>query len=249
MRFNGKVVVVTGGNSGIGRASVKAFSEEGAKVAFLGRDQKSIAETLTELEGMHLGFAGDVTSAGDLENFFAAVQSKFGQIDVLFVNAGISKTSTIGDTTEDFFDETFDINVKGSFFSVKKALPLMKDGGSIVFTTSIVSHLGAAQGSVYSASKAALRSLVQCFAAELLPRKIRVNSVSPGPIETPIIERSGLGSVRAAQVKDHLKTLIPMGRLGHGDEVAKAVLFMASEEASFTTGSELMVDGGWTEIR
>ena len=248
-RFAGKVAVITGGNSGIGLATVKLFHQEGARIAFSGRDQRSIDETLRTIPGDHLGFRGDVTSQEDLTRFFEAIGAKFGRIDTLFVNAGISKTSAIETTTEALYDEMFDINVRGAFFTVQKALPLLKDGGSIVVCTSIVSHLGAAHSSIYSATKAALRSFVQCFAAELLPRGIRVNSVSPGPTETPIIGRSGLDEKTVAAVKSHLIQVIPMKRMGKPEEVGRAVLFLASEDASFTTGAELMVDGGWTQMR
>jgi NAD(P)-dependent dehydrogenase (short-subunit alcohol dehydrogenase family) len=248
-RFEGKVAVITGGNSGIGRATARLFQEEGARVAFIGRDQKSIDETLRSLPGDNLGFRGDVTSKDDLIRFFHAVGDQFGRIDTLFVNAGIAKTSEIEAVTEEFYDEMFNINVRGAFFTVQKALPLLKDGASIVMCTSVVSHFGSAQAAVYSGTKAALRSFVQCFAAELLPRGIRVNSVSPGPTETPIIGRSGVDQQTAAAIKSHLAQVVPMKRMANAEEVAKAVLFMASEDASFTTGSELMVDGGWTEMR
>lgn len=197
----------------------------------------------------HLGFRGDVTSQADLKKFFAEIESKFARIDSLFVNAGIAKTSSIEETSEGFFNQTFDINVKGAFFTVQHALPLIKRGGSIVISTSIVSHYGAAQSAIYSGSKAALRSFVQCFAAELMSREIRVNSVSPGPTETPIIARSGIDEASLGAVTAHLKEKIPMKRMGRVDEVAKAVLFLASEDASFTTGAELMVDGGWTQVK
>lgn len=248
-RFEGKIAVVTGGNSGIGLAAVQEFAKEGASVAFIGRDQNSIDQALATLSGNHLGFKGDITSQADLISFFTEIKNKYGQIDTLFVNAGISKTSSIAETSESFFDETFNINVRGAFFSVQKALPHLKDGGSIVLCTSIVSHFGGANSSVYSASKAAVRSFVQCFAAELLPRKIRVNSVSPGPTETPIIERSGIGNEKAQAIKDHLSQIIPMKRMGKPAEVAQAVLFLASENSSFTNGAEIMVDGGWTQMR
>jgi NAD(P)-dependent dehydrogenase (short-subunit alcohol dehydrogenase family) len=248
-RFEGKVAVITGGNSGIGLATVRLFHEEGARVAFIGRDQDSIDAALRSLSGEHLGFRGDVASQEDLNRFFQAVGERFGRIDTVFVNAGIAKTSPIEATTEAFYDETFDINVRGAFFTVQKALPLIRNGGSIVMCTSVVSHFGYANGAVYSASKAALRSFVQCFAAELLPRGIRVNSVSPGPTETPIIGRSGVDPATAAAIKSHLTQVIPMKRMAKAEEVARAVLFLASEDASFTTGAELMVDGGWTQIR
>ncbi len=248
-KLAGQVAVITGGNSGIGLATAKLYQAEGARIAFIGRDRKSIDETLKALPGDHLGFQGDVTSQKDLTQFFQLIQERYGQIDTLFVNAGISKTKSIEEISEDFYDESFNINVRGAFFTVQKALPLLKNGGTIVMTTSIVSHFGAAHSSIYSATKAALRSFVQCFAAELLPRGIRVNAVSPGPTETPIIDRSGMDPERLAGIKTHLTQVIPMKRMAKPEEVAKAVLFMASEDSSFTTGSELMVDGGWTQMR
>jgi NAD(P)-dependent dehydrogenase (short-subunit alcohol dehydrogenase family) len=247
-KLTGKVAVVTGGNSGIGLASAQLLHAEGAKVAIMGRDRKTIDSALKTIGEDSLGFAGDVSSIKDLEAFMSEVKSKFGKIDTLFVNAGIAKSSPISDASEAFYDEMFGINVKGAFFTVQKALPLLKDGGTIVMCTSIVSHYGMANSSVYAGTKAALRSFVQCLAAELLPRGIRVNCVSPGPIETPILARSGVDANTLSSIKEYLTQTIPMKRMGKPEEVAKAVLYLASDESSFTTGSEIMVDGGWTQI-
>ena len=248
-KLDGKIAVITGGNSGIGRATAQLFNQEGARIALIGRDQKSIDETLAELSGENLGFKGDVTSAKDLNAFFDQVRSRFGKIDILFINAGIAEQSMIADTSPEFYDRHFNINVRGAFFAVQKALPLLQKGSSIVVTTSVVSHFGGAGSSVYSATKAALRSMVQSWAAELLPKGIRVNSVSPGPTATSIINRNVADEKAFEPILEFMKNMVPMKRMGEPLEVAKAVLFMASEDSSFTTGAELMVDGGMTQVR
>lgn len=248
-KLEGKIAVITGGNSGIGRATAQLFNQEGARIALIGRDQKSVDETLAELSGENLGFKGDVTSEKDLNGFFDQVRSRFGKIDILFINAGIAEQSMIADTSPEFYDRHFNINVRGAFFAVQKALPLLQKGSSIVVTTSVVSHFGGAGSSVYSATKAALRSMVQCWAAELLPEGIRVNSVSPGPTATSIINRNVADEKAFEPILEFMKNMVPMKRMGEPLEVAKAVLFMASEDSSFTTGAELMVDGGMTQVR
>ena len=247
-KLAGKVAVITGGNSGIGLATAKLFKSEGAKIAFIGRDQKTITDTIESLGGNDFGFKGDVTSQVELTEFFRQVKSRFGKIDVLFANAGISKTALIAETSQEFYDEMFAINVRGIFFTVQKALPLLQRGSSIVITTSVVNQMGFVNSSVYSATKAATRSFVRCFAAELLDQGIRVNAVSPGPIDTPIMAKGGADPKTLATTIEHVKNMIPMKRTGTADEVAKAVLFMASDDSSFTTGEELMVDGGLTQF-
>jgi len=247
-RFEGKIAVITGGNSGIGLGTAKMFVQEGAKVAFIGRDQKTIDSTLEILGSGHLGYKGDVTSQTDLEGFFQAIKEKYGKIDTLFVNAGISKTASIANTSEAFYDEMFNINIKGAFFTVQHALPLMSKGTSIVLTSSIMAHTGMPDSSVYSASKAALRSFTRSFASELLPQGIRVNAVGPGPITTPIMVRNAEDPVAMAAMMEHVTGVIPMRRMGTPEEVAKAVLFLASDDSSFTTGIEIAVDGGMANI-
>ena len=247
-RLDGKTAVVTGGNSGIGLAAARLFQAEGAKVALIGRDRKTVEATVEALGPSAWGFTGDVTKRNDLEGFFAQVKERFGKVDLLFVNAGIAKQASIADTTEAFLDEMFDINVKGSFYTVQKALPLLSRGSSVIMTTSVAGETGNANLSAYGATKAALRSFVRSFAAELVDQGIRVNAVSPGPIATNVISRNGVGAKQVAQFQAVVAQSIPMKRIGQPEEVAKAVLFLATEDSSFTTGAEIMVDGGINQI-
>lgn len=243
-KLEGKVAVVTGGNSGIGLATAKLFAEEGAKVAISGRDQKTLDAAVKTIGNGVLAVKADVAKLVDIDQFYKTVQAKFGKIDVIFVNAGIGKFAPIDQADERHFDELFDINVKGAYFTVQKALPLLNDKASIIFNTSIGSSLGLPQTSVYSATKAALRSFTRTLAADLVGRGIRVNAVSPGPIQTPIFGRSGLPQEAVDEFTKMIVNENPMKRMGDPREVAKAVLFLANEDSSYTTGEELHVDGG-----
>ncbi|HKQ87225.1 MAG TPA: SDR family oxidoreductase [Candidatus Acidoferrales bacterium] len=243
-RFEGNVAVVTGGNSGIGLAAAQRFVQEGAKVAISGRSQKTLDEAQKILGKDALAVQADVSRLADIDKLYAAVGAKFGKIDVLFVNAGIGKFGPFADVTEQDFDETFDVNIKGAFFTIQKALPLLNDGASIILNTSVVDELGNPLGTVYSSTKAALRSLARTTAAALLDRNIRVNTVAPGPIETPIFSRDG----NLAAAKDTFRDLVPMKRLGRPEEVASTVAFLASSDASYITGVEINVDGGLGQI-
>lgn len=247
-RFEGKSAVITGGNSGIGLATAKLFHEEGAKVAISGRDQKTLDEAAKTIGPGTLAVKADVASLADLDRFFAQVAAKFGKIDVLFANAGIAKFAPAADSTEQMYDETFDINVKGLYFTVQKALPLLNDNAGIVITSSVVNSKGYPGTSVYSATKSAIRSLARTFAAELVDRGIRVNVVSPGPIETPILGKGGMPQSGVAAFEAAVTSRVPMKRLGTPEEVAHAVLFLASSEASYITGVDLNVDGGLGQI-
>jgi NAD(P)-dependent dehydrogenase (short-subunit alcohol dehydrogenase family) len=247
-RFEGKTAVITGGNSGIGLATAKQFHEEGAKVAISGRDQKTLDEAVQTIGPGTLAVKADVAKVADLDRFYAQVAAKFGKIDALFANAGIAKFAPAGDSSEQMFDETFDINVKGLFFTLQKALPLLNDNAGIVLTSSVVASKGYPGTSVYSASKAALRSLARTFAAELLDRGIRVNVVSPGPIYTPILGKSGMPQSGVDAFEAAVTARVPMKRLGTPEEVAHAVLFLASSEASYITGVDLNVDGGLGQL-
>ena len=191
-RLTGKVAVVTGGNSGIGLATAKLFSEEGAKVVITGRDQKTLDAAVKTIGGEVVAVRGDVSKLADLDKLFKTVSEKFGKIDVLFANAGIAKFAPVNESTEALFDETFDVNVKGVYFAIQKALPLLNDGASIIINSSVVNETGAAGASVYAATKAAVRSFARTLTTELVDRNIRVNVVSPGPIQTPIFGRTGL---------------------------------------------------------
>lgn len=242
--FQDKVVVITGGNSGIGLATAKAFAKAGAKVVISGRDEKSLAAASAAIGQGTLAVRADTAKLPDVANLFARVKEKHGRIDVLFINAGVAKFAPLEQTSEALFDENMDINFKGAFFSVQHALPLIKDGGSIIFTTSVVSHKGFPGTTVYSASKAALRSLARTLSAELVSRKIRVNAVAPGPIVTPIFARMGMNASAQQQMEEGLASSVPMKRMGQAEEIPGAVLFLASEEASYITGVELNIDGG-----
>lgn len=246
--LEGKVAVITGGNSGIGLAAARRFVREGAKVALFGRDATTLDAAVAELGGDAIGVAGDVQSLADLDRLYEAVKDRFGSIDLLFVNAGVANMRPIEDVDETHFDQVFGVNVKGAYFTVQKALPLMEDGGAIVLNTSIANQLGSPNMSVYAASKAALRSLARTFAAELVSRGIRVNAVSPGPIETPIFSRLDLPAEAMEDMAAAFVSQVPLKRFGAADEVASAVLFLSSPESSFVLGHELVVDGGMSQL-
>jgi NAD(P)-dependent dehydrogenase (short-subunit alcohol dehydrogenase family) len=246
--FTNKIAVITGGNSGIGLATAKEFARHGAKVVISGRDEKTLAEAAASIGRDTLAVRADVSRLADLDKLFARTKDRFGAIDVLFVNAGGGKSASVEQTTEALYDEIMDINFKGAFFTVQKALPLLKDGGAVVINTSAAAGIAVPNFSVYAASKAALRSLVRTLAAELVGRKIRVNAVAPGPIQTPIVGRIGLPSESAKDAITGFVSQVPMKRLGQAEEVANAVAFLASDGASYITGVELNVDGGMGQL-
>jgi NAD(P)-dependent dehydrogenase (short-subunit alcohol dehydrogenase family) len=239
-KLEGKVALVTGGNSGIGLATAKEFAREGARVVITGRDRRTLDAAAREIGGEVLALRSDAASLADIDGLFAAVKEKFGRLDVLFVNAGVAQFAPVEETTEELFDHVMDINFKGAYFTVKKALPLLADGASVVLNTSVVAHVGFPAASVYSASKAALLSLVRTLSADLAGRRIRVNAVSPGPIETPIFGRTGL----PAEAKQGFGEQVPLKRLGRPEEIASTVLFLASSDSSFLVGTEIIADGG-----
>ncbi len=247
-RLAGRVAVVTGGNSGIGLATAKLFHAEGAKVAIAGRDQKTLDEAAKAIGGDILAVRADVAKLGDIDTLFAAVAKKFGKIDVLFGNAGIAKFAPFEQSPEPFFDEHFDVNVKGMYFTIQKALPLMKDGGSIILNASVVSQKGTEYATVYAATKAAVRSFARTLTTELVSRGIRVNVVSPGPIETPIFGRTGLPKEQLDEFAKQITASVPMKRFGQPEEVANTVLFLASKESSYISGQEIFVDGGLAAV-
>jgi len=247
-RFEGKVVAITGGNSGIGLATAKLFHEEGAKVAISGRDQKTLDDAVKTIGEGTLAVKADVSKLADIDKFFTQIAAKFGKIDALFANAGIAKFAPVSDSSEQLFDETFDINVKGLYFTLQKAVPLLNDNAGIVLNSSVVNTKGSAATSVYAASKAAVRSLARTFAGELVDRGIRVNVVSPGPILTPLFGRTGLPQSAVDEFAAHVKSQVPMKRFGTPEEIGQAVLFLASSDASYITGVDLYVDGGMTQI-
>jgi len=247
-RLEGKVAVVTGGNSGIGLASAKRLQEEGARVAIAGRSQKTLDEAAKTLGKDVLAIQADVSKLEDIDKIYSAVEKKFGRIDVLFVNAGVAKFAPFAQTSEALYDENFSTNIKGAYFTIQKAIPHLNDGASIVLNTSVAGIKGTQGTSAYSATKAALRSLARTAAAELAGRGIRVNAVAPGPIVTPIFGRTGLPQ---EAIDDFIKNVggsVPMKRLGQPEEVAGAVAFLASSDSSYITGEELHVDGGMGQI-
>jgi NAD(P)-dependent dehydrogenase (short-subunit alcohol dehydrogenase family) len=247
-KLKGKVAVVTGGNSGIGLATAKEFAEQGARVVISGRDQKTLDQAAKELGGDVLAVRADVAKLADIDKLFAAVRAKFGRIDVLFVNAGIGKFLPFEQVTEEFYDATIDVNLKGAFFTIQKALPLLPEGASIVLNTSINAHIGMPNSSVYSASKAGLLSLARTLSAELIGRNIRVNAISPGPVTTPIFERMGMPAEVLEQTRQSIASQVPMKRFGRPEEIAKTVLFLASSDSSYLLGTEIVADGGMTQL-
>ncbi len=247
-KLEGKVAVITGGNSGIGLATAKEFKEQGARVVITGRDQKTLDEAKREIGDDVLAVQSDTSSLTAIDKLFAAVKDKFGKIDVLFVNAGIGKFVPVAEVTEELFDSIMDINFKGAYFTIQKALPFLNDNASIVLNTSIVAHIGMPNSSVYAASKAALITLVRTLSAELVGRGIRVNAVSPGPIATPILNRLGLPPEALEETKNSLEGQVPMKRFGLPEEIAKTVLFLASTDSSFLLGTEIIADGGMSQL-
>ncbi len=247
-RFENKVVVVTGGTSGIGLATARAFAAEGAAVFVTGRRQDALDAAVKAIGGRATGVRGDMAGLVDIDQLYDAVQQQHAHIDVVFANAGGGELAPIGAITEDHYQRAFDTNVKGVLFTVQKALPLLKDGGSVILTGSTTSVSGTSAFSVYSATKAAVRNLARSWILDLKDRRIRVNVVSPGVTDTAGLDHLFGGGEQAAGTKSHLASLIPAGRIGRPDEIAKVVLFLASEEASYVNGVELFVDGGMVQI-
>ncbi len=247
-KLEGKVAVVTGGNSGIGLATAKRFQQEGARVVISGRSKKTLDEAVRTIGNGVLSIQADVARLADLDRLYKEVSNKLGKIDVLFVNAGVAKFAPLAETSESTYDEQFDINVKGAYFTIQKAIPLLNDGASIILNTSVADIKGNEGMSAYSATKAALRSLARTAAAELVARGIRVNAVAPGPIVTPIFEKTGLPKESVDEIAKQIIEKVPMKRFGQPEEVAATVAFLASEDASYITGVEINVDGGAGQI-
>jgi len=247
-KLDGKVAVITGGNSGIGLATARRFVEEGAHVVITGRREKDLKEAAVFIGRNVTTVAGDVSNLEDLDRLYAVVKEKHGHIDILFANAGGATIAPLATSTEAQFDQTFDINVKGLFFTVQKTLPLFKDGGSIILTSSNANELGVPGLTAYAASKAAVRSFARGWTMELKDRKIRVNSMSPGPIETPALEKVGLPPEQVEQAIAGFTSQVPLGRRGKPEEIASVVVFLASDESSYITGVDLPVDGGMAQV-
>ncbi len=248
MRLKDKVALITGGNSGIGLAAAQQLALEGAKVVITGRRSDALQSAIAEIGHGAIGIQGDVSSMADLDKIYAEIKSKYGAIDILFANAGVGALAPLGHVTEEHFDREFNINVKGLFFTVQKALPLIRDGGSIILNASIAASKGMAAFSVYSATKAAVRSFARCWTADLKDRKIRVNAISPGPIETPIYGKMGLTPDQMSEFGGQVVSMVPMGRMGQPSEIAKTVAFLASDDSSYISGVDLSVDGGMAQV-
>jgi NAD(P)-dependent dehydrogenase (short-subunit alcohol dehydrogenase family) len=247
-KLTGKVAVITGGNSGIGLATAKLFALEGAKVIITGRDQVTLDAAVKEIGHGSVAVKADVSSLTDLDRAFAEVKKQFGGLDILFANAGIFKGGSLQDSTEALYDETFGINVKGVFFAIQKAEPLLRDGGAVVINASTVIHAGMMGASLYSASKAAVRQLARNLSNELAPRNIRINVVSPGYTRTPIIGRAGYNDEQVEGFYHHASGEVPLRRAGLPEEIAKAVLFLSCDDSSYVVGEELLVDGGYGTV-
>jgi NAD(P)-dependent dehydrogenase (short-subunit alcohol dehydrogenase family) len=247
-KLEGKIAVITGGNSGIGLATAKRFVSEGAYVFISGRRQKELDLALSEIGKNVIGIQGDVSNLADLDRLYNTVKDQKGHLDIIFANAGIAQFASLGEISEEHFDSIFRINVKGLLFTVQKALPLFQNGGSIILNASIGSSKGFEETSVYSATKAAVRSFARTWTADLRHRKIRVNAISPGPIDTPIFSSLTKNEEQMDQFKNYIVNTVPMGRMGSPDEIAKVVSFLASNESSYITGIELFVDGGLAQI-
>jgi NAD(P)-dependent dehydrogenase (short-subunit alcohol dehydrogenase family) len=247
-KLDGRIALITGGNSGIGLATAKEFVSEGAFVFITGRRTAELESAVSELGSNAVGIAGDVAKLSDLDRMFERIKNEKNRLDILFVNAGMAKYAPLGEITEDLFDSIFDVNVKAVLFTVQKALPLMSEGGAIVLNASVVGSKGLPSNSVYSATKAAVRSFARTWATDLKSRHIRVNAVSPGATDTPGLNRL-LGSSEVGEQRlKMLANAVPLGRLGKASEVAKAVAFLASDDSSFITGAELFVDGGFGQV-
>ena len=247
-KLENKVAVVTGGNSGIGLATAKLFAAHGAKVAITGRNQATLSTAATEIGKGAIALVTDTADLKAIAESYEKVNETFGKIDVLVVNAGVFIAAPLAEYTEEMFDQTSDINFKGAFFSVQKALPYLNDGASIIITSSGVSTKGLATASAYSATKAAVRSLARGFSAELLDRKIRVNVLSPGPIETPIFGRGGASAEEIEGMKGYMANMTPIKRLGTSEEMAEGFLYLASDDSKFMVGGDLVLDGGFSTI-
>ncbi len=247
-KLDGKIALITGGSTGIGLASAALFQKEGAEVIVTGRNPEAVAAAQKELGSEALALVSDTSDLKDIASLIDRIRQKFGRIDILFANAGIARFQPFGGIEESFYDDHFDINVKGLFFTVQAALPIIPDGGAVLLTASVVSKKGFAGSSVYSATKAAVRSFGRTLATELAPRGIRVNTLSPGPVATPLFAKMGLSDEAIGQMQNNMAQGVALKRVGTVDEIARAALFLVSDDASLVVGVELFADGGLAEL-
>jgi len=247
-KLEGKIALITGGNSGIGRATAVQFVNEGAYVFITGRREAELAAAVKEIGRNVTAVQGDVSNLRDLDRLFAQIKRQKGKLDIVFANAGVAKYAALGTITEELYDSIFNINVKGLLFTVQKALPLLPDGASIILNASIVGSKGFSSNSVYSATKAAVRSFARTWTTDLKDRRIRVNAISPGAIDTPGLHDLLTSSDTGQQRLNTIHSSVPLGRVGEPNEIAKAVVFLASDDSSYVTGIELFVDGGFAQV-
>jgi len=247
-KLEGRIALVTGGNSGIGLATAKQFVSEGAYVFITGRRAPELGDAVKEIGKNVTGVRGDVSNLEDLDHLFVQIKREKGRLDIVFANAGTAKYARLGEISEDVYDQIFDVNVKGLLFTVQKALPLLSDGSSIILNASVVGTKGLPANSVYSATKAAVRSFARTWTTDLKERRIRVNAVSPGSIDTPGLSDLLASSETGQQRLKMISAAVPLGRLGRPDEIAKVVVFLASDESSYITGTELFADGGFAQV-
>lgn len=247
-KLDNKVAVITGGNSGIGLATAERFVAEGAYVFITGRRQKQLDEAVEKIGRNVSGVQGDVSNLADLDRLYAQVKREKERVDIVFANAGVGKIGALSDITEEHYDLLFNVNLRGMLFTVQKALRLMPDGGVVLLCGSNASEKGFPGFSVYSATKAAVRSFARTWTMELKERQIRINVISPGPTETPIFEKTGLPPEVATQVKSHIVSMVPAGMMAQPEDIAKTALFLASDDSRFIRGIELFVDGGMASI-
>ena len=247
-RFQGKVAVVTGGNSGIGLGVAKAYAREGAQVAITGRNEKTLEAAAKEIGDGTLAIQSDAGKVAEIETAMKKIKERFGRIDAMFVNAGVAKLIPFDEVTEEFFDETVNINMKGVFFTVQKAIPLMSKGSAIVLNASINAHLGMPGTTVYGATKAAVINMAKTLSRDLLEKGIRVNAISPGPITSALLGRDGMSQEKVQEIKDWIQSQVPLKRFGTPEEIAAGVLYLTAPESAFVLGAELIIDGGMATL-
>ncbi len=248
-KLEGKIALVTGGSSGIGLATAQSFVKEGAYVYITGRRQSELEKAVKTIGGAQVkAVRADASNLADLDKLFAQIKQEKGRLDVVFANAGVGSFAPLGTITEEHYDQIFNTNVKGLLFTVQGALPLIPDGGSVILNSSVAGSKGLAAFSVYSATKAAVRSFARSWTVDLKERKIRVNVISPGPIATPILDGLAGTAEERQGIIDHLTAMVPLGRMGQPDEIGKTAVFLASDDASFIAGAELFVDGGTAQV-